>query len=184
MERTALGPQGRQARQNIGAPFLSVRAFYLDLQTWSAAEPERWARWVAPCPIRDADLRWFNVRRRRLRERMAARTRDRQPLLAILSQHVNDRWQNMRTLLDAAGNAQPGEQFTVAGQTWRRAAAPKGQPDGPVQPVRVLNRGTGDLLRLTHERGQRLLGMGCHRDAPARRAAPGCAGRSSSSSRT
>src|SRR5262249_21955007 len=41
---------------------------------------------VAPCPIRNADLRWFNIRRRRLRERMAIRTGDRQPLLAISSQ--------------------------------------------------------------------------------------------------
>jgi hypothetical protein len=94
-ERLLVRKDGKP-RLNIEAPFLAVRAFYLDLQTWSAAEPERWARWVAPCPIRDADLRWFNIRKRRLRERMAARTRDRQPLLAILSQHVNDRWQNMR----------------------------------------------------------------------------------------
>jgi site-specific recombinase XerD len=149
-ERLLVRKDGKP-RQNIEAPFLSVRAFYLDLQTWAAAEPERWAGWVAPCPIRDADLRWFNVRRRRLRERMAARTRDRQPLLAILSQHVNDRWQNMRALLSAARNARPGEQFTVAGTTWQRAAPPQGQPDVPDQPVRVINRDTGDLLRLTHE---------------------------------
>ncbi len=149
-ERLLVRKDGKP-RQNVEGPFLAVRAFYLDLQTWAAAEPERWAGWVAPCPVRDADLRWFNVRKRRLRERMAARTRDRQPLLAILSQHVNDRWQALRALLDAAGKARPGEQFTVDGTTWQRAAEPKGQPSGPGQPVRVINRDTGALVRLTHE---------------------------------
>ncbi|MFE2993000.1 hypothetical protein [Streptomyces sp. NPDC059262] len=64
--------QDGKPRQHIDGPFLAVRAFYPDLQTWSAAEPERWGRWVASCPIRDADLRWFHIRRRRLQERMAA----------------------------------------------------------------------------------------------------------------
>jgi hypothetical protein len=89
--------QDGKPRQHIDGPFLAVRAFYLDLQTWSAAEPERWSRWVAPCPIRDADLRWFHIRRRRLQERMANRTRERQPLLAILSEHVTTEWHRLRT---------------------------------------------------------------------------------------
>jgi site-specific recombinase XerD len=54
-------------------------------------------------------------------------------------------------LLDAAGKAGPGEQFTVDGTTWQRAAEPKGQPSGPGRPVRVINRDTGALVRLTHE---------------------------------
>ncbi|MFF7753190.1 hypothetical protein ACFZCP_29000 [Streptomyces sp. NPDC007971] len=66
--------QDGKPRQRIDGPFLAVRAFYLDdLQTWFAAEPERSGRWVAPCPIRDADLRWFHIRRRRLQERCAVR---------------------------------------------------------------------------------------------------------------
>lgn len=44
-------------RQHLEGPLLAVRSFYLDLQNWAHAEPERWARWVAPCPIRDEDLR-------------------------------------------------------------------------------------------------------------------------------
>jgi site-specific recombinase XerD len=83
---------------------------------------------------------------------MAARTRERQPLLAILSQHVNDNWQRLRVLLDAASKAQPGEQFTIDGTTWQRVAEPRGQqPEDGWQSVRVVNRDTGDLLRLTHE---------------------------------
>jgi site-specific recombinase XerD len=140
-------------RMHIDGPFLAVRGFYLDLQTWSAAEPERWARWVAPCPIRDADLRWFNIRRRRLRERMASRTRERQPLLAILSQHVTDHWLLMRAVLEAAREVQPGERFTVGEITWQRAAAPRDQPrPGNNDPIRVINRDSGELLRLTREK--------------------------------
>ena len=141
-------------REHIDGPFLAVRAFYLDLQTWSAAEPERWARWVAPCPIRETDLRWFHVRRRRLRERMANRTRERQPLLAILSQHVNDEWQGLRALLGAARQVQLGERFVVDDVTWQRAANKSSQrrPDLlATEPVRVINQGTGELVRLSYE---------------------------------
>ncbi|KUO10025.1 hypothetical protein [Streptomyces sp. DSM 15324] len=56
--------QGGKPRQHLDGPFLAVRAFSLDLQTWSAAEPERWGRWVAPCPIpgplvRGSPSRWY-----------------------------------------------------------------------------------------------------------------------------
>jgi hypothetical protein len=36
---------------------LPVRAFYMDLQSWALEEPERWARWAAPCPIPPSGLR-------------------------------------------------------------------------------------------------------------------------------
>jgi site-specific recombinase XerD len=139
-------------RLHIDGPFLAVRAFYLDLQTWAAAEPERWARWVAPSPIRDADLRWFHVRRRRLAERMANRTRDRQPL-PTLSQYVTDHWQRMRTLLDTAGKVGLGEQFVVDGVTWQRASSRYDQQDAgrTEEPIRAINRATGELVRVSHE---------------------------------
>jgi hypothetical protein len=60
-----------------------------------------------------ADLRWFHVRRRSLHERMANRTRDRQPLLPALSRHVNDHWHRLRTLLEAARNVDLGEKFAA-----------------------------------------------------------------------
>src|SRR5690606_21634863 len=66
-------PNGKP-RLDVDGPLMAVRALYLDLQTWAVAEPERWAKWSAPCPVRDADLRWFHLRRRRLQERMANRT--------------------------------------------------------------------------------------------------------------
>jgi hypothetical protein len=38
-------------RADLHSLLLAVRAFYLDLQSWAPEAPERWARWVAPCPI-------------------------------------------------------------------------------------------------------------------------------------
>ncbi|MEU9473721.1 hypothetical protein AB0D78_45765 [Streptomyces avermitilis] len=54
---------------------------------------------------------------------MANRTRERQPLLATLSEHVTTEWHRLRTLLDAAIQARLGEQFVVDGVTWQRAAS-------------------------------------------------------------
>lgn len=143
-------------RMHIDGPFLAVRAFYLDLQSWAAAEPERWGRWVAPCPIRDTDLRWFTIRRRRLAERMANRTRDRQPLLPILSEHVYEHWQALRALLDRAGEVPLGGAFTLNGVAWQRTATShdQEQADHPAASIRVVNPATGELLRLSHEEDQ------------------------------
>ncbi len=143
-------PDGKP-RLDVDGPMMAVRALYLDLQSWAAAEPERWAKWVAPCPIRDADLRWFQVRRRRLQERMANRTRDRQPLLPILSQHVNDRWHRLRTLLDAALTVENGEEFTAEGVTWLRVSTKDQRHNRP--PVRAVNRATGELIHVSKDEG-------------------------------
>lgn len=60
---------------------IAVRSFYYDLHTWVAAEPERWGPWVAPCPVPPTELRGLGKRRRRINDRSADRTRQRQPLL-------------------------------------------------------------------------------------------------------
>ncbi|WP_429425581.1 tyrosine-type recombinase/integrase [Nocardia sp. GAS34] len=140
------------ARLDIDGPLLTIRSFYLDLQSWAITEPERWAHWAAPCPIRDADLRWFQVRRRRIQERMAERTRQRQPLLPILSSFVNDRWHEHSTLLEAARAVGFGECFTLDGVTYQRSSSKSDlsyrNPDHA--PVRVINRDTGELIRVGH----------------------------------
>jgi len=141
-------PNGKP-RQDIDGPLLAVRALYLDLHTWAAAEPGRWARWVAPCPVRDQELRWANRRRRQVNQRMAARTRDRQPLLPVLVQHVNDNWHRLRALLDAASQVALGEEFTVDGVTWMRASTKDQRHNRP--PVHAINRATGEPVRLSRE---------------------------------
>jgi site-specific recombinase XerD len=138
-------PNGKP-RLEVDGPMLAIRALYLDLHTWAVAEPERWAPWVAPNPIRDADLRWFHLRRRKIQERMARRTRARQPLLPILSQHVNDRWHRLRGLLTAAKSVEPGQEFIFEGVTWLRVST-REKHNRP--PVRVVNRTTGELMRLS-----------------------------------
>ncbi|MCX4826105.1 site-specific integrase [Streptomyces sp. NBC_01142] len=140
---------GGNPRLDVDGPLMAVRALYLDLHTWAVAEPERWTKWVAPCPVRDADLRWFHLRRRRLQERMANRTRDRQPLLPVLSQHVNDTWHRLRSLLEAAQQVENGEEFVADGTTWLRVSTKDQRHNRP--PVRAVNRSTGELVHLSRD---------------------------------
>lgn len=44
---------------------VKVRAFYLDLSQWALEDPDRWAPWVAPCPVgRDVEHRKFKRHRK------------------------------------------------------------------------------------------------------------------------
>lgn len=115
----AVRGDGRPRKRPEAIKF-TVRAFYLDLQSWAASEPERWARWAVPCPIRDAELRSHTVHRRRVSEHMAERTRQRQPLLPLLVDHVERRHADLQALLAAASAAPAGAEFTHAGRLFRR----------------------------------------------------------------
>ncbi|MFJ1797223.1 tyrosine-type recombinase/integrase [Kitasatospora griseola] len=138
-------PDGKP-RLCVDAPLLTIRALYLDLHTWAVAEPERWAVWVAPNPIRDDDLRWFHLRRRKIQERTAGRTRVRQPLLPILSRHVNDTWHRLRDLMEAAKSVEDGREFAFEGATWLRVGT---QEKTARPPIRAVNRATGELVRVS-----------------------------------
>jgi len=81
---------------------------------------------------------------------MADRTRERQPLLPILSQHVNDRWTSLRILLDTARTVETGHCFDVDGTTWQRIAT-RADPEHPNPPIRVLNRTGGELVRISED---------------------------------
>lgn len=153
--RIATRPDGHP-RQQLDAVLLGVRSLYLDLHSWAAAEPERWAHWVAPCPVRDDEFRAANRRRRRQKERIAARTRERQPLIPVLSAAVTDRWHELRTLLEAAQAVNLGKPFVHAGVQYQRTTSnheiERNTRRNP--PVRVINRDTGQLIRLTHDENQ------------------------------
>ncbi len=99
---------------------IALRSFYYDLHTWAAEEPERWAAWVAPCPVPPAELRGLGARRRRINERSADRTRQRQPLLPFLVSHVETRYDRARLLLERADKVAEGEVFTHEGIDYRR----------------------------------------------------------------
>jgi site-specific recombinase XerD len=99
---------------------VAVRALYFDLQAWAAQEPERWAIWVAPCPIPNTEMRAGARRRRRTRERMADRTRKLQPLLPLLVDHVESEHQHLTELLAAGTQAEADELVAVGSRTYRR----------------------------------------------------------------
>ena len=86
---------------------VAVRALYFDVQAWATQEPERWARWVAPCPVPQREMRAGAVRRRRTVERMADRTRQRQPLLPLLVEHVEQGHQQLAELLPSVRRLRP-----------------------------------------------------------------------------
>lgn len=133
---------------------LPVRAFYMDLQSWVLEEPERWARWAAPCPIPPADLRGFGKRRRRINERMADRVRERQPLLPTLVTHVEDRYTTVKELLDAARATPLGKVFTHAGRSYQRMNSRPDQRhhDDPQFPEPLRTRRGGRRRRRPHVR--------------------------------
>lgn len=107
-------------RLSVDPILLSVRSFYLDLHTWAATEPHRWAAWVAPCPTAPSDFAGSARRARRVKERTAERTRVRQPLLADLVVHVTGRYDQARALLEAASTTPVNATFVLAGQTYTR----------------------------------------------------------------
>jgi site-specific recombinase XerD len=80
---------------------------------------------------------------------MARRTRDRQPLLPILVQRINDKWHRLRELLAAAQQVALGEEFTVDGTTWLRASTKDQRHNRP--PIHAINRSTGELVKLSRE---------------------------------
>ncbi|MEU6934417.1 site-specific integrase [Streptomyces sp. NPDC046374] len=152
-ETISVLPGGRP-RLDMDGVLLKVRTFYLDLQSWAVAEPERWAAWSVPCPVRDAELRWFNVRRREIHARMAERTRVRQPLLPLLVDHVTNRWMRLREILTAAQAVEPGERFTAAGAQWQRTASEYDLKRAKTEksfPVRAVNRDSGELVAVTRD---------------------------------
>ncbi|MGH3260243.1 MAG: hypothetical protein ACRDOU_33395, partial [Streptosporangiaceae bacterium] len=101
----------------------SVRAFYLDLAQWALEDPGRWGPWVAPCPISQQELSRRKFTRRR-KARMDARTRERLPVLPVLVRATAQQRADAEALLAAGRQAQPGQEFTAAGQTLTRSCRP------------------------------------------------------------
>ncbi|MFE1147665.1 tyrosine-type recombinase/integrase [Streptomyces albidoflavus] len=140
-------------RIGVDTIIIAVRSFYYDLHTWAADEPERWAPWVAPCPVPPSELRGLGKRRRRINERSADRTRLRQPLLPLLVQHVEERYDRTRTLLEQATAAVADATFTHGGRTYRRVLTEEDRTlarAGHRTPVRVRDD-AGQLIQIEAE---------------------------------
>jgi hypothetical protein len=134
---------------------IMIRSFYFDLHTWAVDEPERWARWVAPCPIPPSELRGLGKRRRQVTERSADRTRVRQPLLPVLVDHVETRYQQTSDLLERARQAVEGEPFEAGGRTYQRTLTDtdrrRHKASSDPTPVRVRDTATGEIIHIESE---------------------------------
>lgn len=75
---------------------------------------------MAPCPILPRDLKGFGKRRREVNRRMADRTRVRQPLLPVLVRHLEERYERLTSLLEAASPVPLGESFEHQGRRFTR----------------------------------------------------------------
>ncbi|SHM93958.1 site-specific integrase [Streptomyces yunnanensis] len=124
------GPDGhtreiRVERINYRECLTPVRAFYLDIAQWALEDPARWGPWVAPCPVREEEVSRRKVARKR-KARMDARTRERLPVLPVLTRTVDRRRKDAAALLETARQTPPGQVFTAAGQELARAVVPHG----------------------------------------------------------
>lgn len=117
---TVQTPEGRRPRQSIWDLLIAVRALYLDLQSWAVEDPARWGPWVARCPIDALATRGYSTGRRRMTERIADRTRTRQPILELLIHHVTAERARMGALLTAATAAPSGSVVDVGGVCYER----------------------------------------------------------------
>ena len=141
---TATGDKTKVAipRINYRECLTPVRAFYLDLAQWAVEDPGRWGRWVAPCPVGEEETSRRKAKRHR-KSRMDARTRERLPVLPVLVRTAGQQRKTAAALLQAAGQAQPGDAFTAAGQTLVRSAV----PHATAGKVRVDDPATGRRRR-------------------------------------
>lgn len=109
----------------------AVQALYSDIQAWAVDEPERWARWSAPCPIPRSEMRPLAAHKRRTQEKTHDQIRALQPLLPVLVDYVESRNQHWRQVLERASAAGHGEQFSQDGHSY----------------TRVITRGDAQLIR-------------------------------------
>lgn len=139
-------------RKDDASILLAVRGLYVDLHSWAIAEPERWAQWVAPCPILPRDLKGFGKRRREVNRRMADRTRVRQPLLPVLARHVEDRHEHLASLLEAARPVTLGQPFEHQGHRYSRTDSREDRRRAKLltdPSVRVIDHATGEMINVT-----------------------------------
>ena len=152
--KTLCWRQNGQVRTEQDTILMAVRSFYYDLSTWALQEPQRWAAWVAPCPVPQRELRGAARRRRKVSERMADRTRQRQPLLPRLVEQVEQNHALYTELLRVGEAAGAGEQIAVAGRTWIRVLSKhdrRRQREHGRANVRLRDTATGKVVHVDRE---------------------------------
>jgi integrase len=129
---------------NYRSELVFVRAFYEDIARWAADDPARWAQWVAPCPIKAAEvtLKKFHSR---VKSRMDQRTRTQLPLLPVLLRAVDQQRKVAEERINTARRTPAGAQFTAGGQRFQRCR------QGESGRVYAVDQATGQRRDLTHE---------------------------------
>lgn len=97
----------------------TVRSFYLDLVEWAEEDP-RWVPWAVRSPVSASEVSHKKDRSHR-KSRTDQRTRERLPVLPTLVAFVENQRAATAELLRTATDTAPGQMFTIAGQTLRRA---------------------------------------------------------------
>ncbi|MGV4988941.1 tyrosine-type recombinase/integrase [Streptomyces sp. NRAIS3] len=107
-----------------------------------------------PSPVPPSDLHGHGARRRRINERSADRTRQRQPLLPVLVEHVESRYDRSRQLLQLAEEACEGESFTFASTSYTRVLSEADRKlsrhSAPIPP-RLRNDDSGEMVHIVAE---------------------------------
>jgi hypothetical protein len=164
VKRTVTGPDGQKTvitkpRLSVKNELIRVRAFYLDIAQWATEEPERWAQWAVPSPVSDAEVNWAKERRHR-KARMDQRTRERLPVLPVLTRTAAER-------RNATARTAPGRHRDTSRRDHRghRRDAPPGRgPQGQRktrlgrghrhrQAAQPDLRGRGSVLGVRRDRG-------------------------------
>jgi Phage integrase family len=107
-------------RLNGRAVLSAVRAFYLDLAEWADDDPARWGPWAVRCPVSASDVSHKKERSQR-KSRMDHRTRERLPVLPILTTWVDTERHQAAEVLAAAQSTAAGALFSAAGVHLRRS---------------------------------------------------------------
>jgi site-specific recombinase XerD len=131
-------------RVNYRSELVFVRAFYEDIARWAADDPARWAPWVAPCPIKAAEVTLKKVNSR-VKSRMDQRTRTQLPLLPVLLRAVEQHRADAEERVSAATASTAGGRFTAGGQEFQRCRP------GESGRVFAIDQATTKRRDLTHE---------------------------------
>ena len=133
-----------RARVNYRSELVFVRAFYEDIARWAADDPSRWAPWVAPCPIKAAEVTRKKVQSR-VKARMDQRTRTQLPLLPALLRAVEQQRKDAEGRINTAEATAAGSRFTAGDQDFQRCRP------GESGRVYAIGLAAGRRRDLTHE---------------------------------
>ncbi|WP_430789170.1 tyrosine-type recombinase/integrase [Actinoplanes sp. G11-F43] len=166
IERAHVQQTGRgkgQKRQTVYSNFFLVRAFYHDIAQWALEEPY-WARWAAPCPVRDEHVRGALKHQRSRRARMHQRTRTLAPLLPHLISSIEARLRYVEQLSTAAKQTPVDATFAVDGELFVRTQArsdtlARGQ--GGARHLRCRRLADDQALDLTQDEDDAFWTWGC-----------------------